>query len=194
VKAIVEAELTLNEPSADQGLVTWFRVRVVEELDGEQGAVAVRARVARVHVGMAADVGERLHDVLDADGGELEALYEAFFDEDWFRQQFTEGTGSDLLYLSEIDVEQGWEGRNVELALVRRLCDTLGQGCELAVIPYGSESESDQWQRLGFTVAESERDGEGGYLHLPLGRRQARVVPGDDHRSFRIVPTAPLSH
>jgi hypothetical protein len=59
---------------------------------------------------MVADVGERLRDVLDADSGELEALYGAFFEEDWFRQQFTEGAGSDLLYLSEIAVEPGWKG------------------------------------------------------------------------------------
>ncbi len=187
MKAIVEAELSLGEPSADQGLVTWFRVRVVEELDGEDGAVAARARVARVHVGMAADVGERLHDVLDADSAELEALYSVFFDEDWFRQQFTEGAGSDLLYVSEVEVEPRWEESNVELALVRRLCDTLGQGCDMAVLRAASGADVNRWQRLGFT---GDADGNG-FLHLPLGYRQARVVPGQDERSFRVVPNPP---
>jgi hypothetical protein len=138
---------------------------------------------------MAVDVGENLHHVLDADSGELEALYAAFFDEDWFREQFTEGGGSDLLYVSDVTVEPGWEGRNVEVALVRRLCDTLGQGCELAVIPHVCEAESDRWQRLGFTIAESE--GEGGHLYLPLGHRQARVVRCEDERSFRVVANPP---
>lgn len=188
MKAIVETELSLDEPTADQGLVTWLSVRVVEELDGREGAVAVRARVARIHVGVAADAGERLQEVLDVEGGELEALYATFFEEDWFLEQFTEGAGSDLLYLSDVRVEPEWRGRNVELALVRRLCDTLGQGCELAVVPNGGDVTADRWQRLGFSATS----GEGArFLHLPLGHRQARVVLADDSRSFRVVPNPP---
>jgi hypothetical protein len=47
--------------------------------------------------------------------------------------------------MSHIDPKPGWEGRNIELALVRRLCDTIGEGCELAVMPYESESEIERW-------------------------------------------------
>jgi len=100
VKVIVEAELALEEPTVDHGLVTWFTARVLDE---EERAVA-HARVARVHVGMASDVGEPLADVLDADSAELEALYGVYFEEDWFRQQFTEGAGSDRFYISEVAV------------------------------------------------------------------------------------------
>ena len=43
------------------------------------------ARVARIHVGEASNLNEPLCHVLDADSGELEALYDVFFDEDWLR-------------------------------------------------------------------------------------------------------------
>lgn len=179
---IVEAELILNEPTANQGLVTWFRARVLKEL---AGPVIARARFARVHVGMAANVEERLFDVLAADSAELRALYQEFFDEDWFQEQFEEGAGSDLLYLGEITVEPEWVGRNVELALVRRLCDTLGQGCELAVIAYAANEAIAAWQQLGFTGAVEQ--GTGGFLHLPLGSRQVRILASEAVDGFRVV-------
>jgi hypothetical protein len=190
VRAIIEAELILEEPSADRGLVTWFDARVLEghDDDGDDRVVA-RARVARIHVGQAADLGESLHDVLDADSGDLEALYGVFFEGDWFAEQFSEGAGSDLLYVSEVTVDPGREGRNIELALVRRLCDTLGQGCEVAALPYESEAETERWQRLGFSITTPGQPA--GYLHLPLGVRQARVVPDEDLSSYKIVANPP---
>lgn len=190
MRAIIEAELILDEPSADQGLVTWFAVRVVADRDeGGDAEVVGRARIARIHVGQAANIGEPLHDVLDADNAELEALYGVFFENDWFGEQFSEGAGSDLLYVSQVTVEPGWQGRNIELALVRRLCDTMGQGCELAVMPYGSEADAEPWQRLGFSITTPAQPA--GYLHLPLGTRQARVVPNEDFSSYKIVANPP---
>jgi hypothetical protein len=139
LRVIVETELSLGEPNVDHGLATWFDVRIA------------------------------LYQVVDADSGELEALYDVFFEEDWFRDQFTMGAGSDLLFVSHIDLKPAWDERNIELALVRRLCDTIGEGCELAVMPYDSESEIARWQRLGFILTTPER--HEGYLHLSLGAK-----------------------
>jgi len=47
---IVAAELSLDEPDVDHGLVTWFDVRVVTG-DGAESVVIGEARVARIHVG-----------------------------------------------------------------------------------------------------------------------------------------------
>jgi hypothetical protein len=70
---------------------------------------------------------------------------------------------------------------------VRRLCDTIGEGCELAVMPY--ESEIAHWQRLGFILTTPER--QEGYLHLSLGAKSPRVVATDhDFGSYRVE--APL--
>lgn len=176
LRVIVETELSLGEPDVDQGLVTWFGVRIMAG-HGDESVEIGQARVARVHVGEASNRGEGLYDVLDADSGELEALYDVFFEDDWFREQFTMGAGSDLLFVSHVDLKPGWEGRNIDLALVRRLCDTIGEGCELAVMPYESESEITLWQRLGFAVTTPGQ--QEGYLHLSLGAKSPRIVATD---------------
>ena len=184
LRVIVETELSLGAPDVDQGLVTWFEVRLMAG-HGDENVEIGQARVARIHVGEASNRGEALYDVLDADSGELEALYDVFFEEDWFRDQFTMGAGSDLLFVSHIDLKPGWEGRNIELALVRRLCDTIGEGCELAVMPYEAESEVARWQRLGFILTTPER--QKGYLHLSLGAKSPRIVASDhDFGSYRV--------
>lgn len=35
MRAIIQAELLLDEPNVDHGLVTWFDVRVVERAEGD---------------------------------------------------------------------------------------------------------------------------------------------------------------
>ncbi len=84
LRVIVGTELSLGEPDADHGLVTWFDVRVTAG-EGAESVVTGEARVARIHVGEATNLNEPLYHVLDADSGELEALYDVFFEEDWFR-------------------------------------------------------------------------------------------------------------
>lgn len=56
-------------------------------------------------------------DVLDADSGELEALYHVFFDAGRFRDEFVQGAGSDLLYVSEVRLEPRWKGRNIDVMM-----------------------------------------------------------------------------
>jgi hypothetical protein len=126
---------------------------------------------------------------LDADSGELEALYDVFFEDAWFREQFTMGAGSDLLFVNHMELKPGWEGRNIELALVRHLSDTIGEGCELAVMLYEAESELALWQRLGFILTTPQR--QEGYLHLSLAAKSPRIVATDhDFGSYRVE--APL--
>lgn len=93
LRVIVETQLSLGEPNVDQGLVTWFEVRVVAG-HGDENVEIGQARVARIRVGEASNLGEPLYQVLDADSGELEALYDVFFEDDWFRDRFTMGAGS----------------------------------------------------------------------------------------------------
>lgn len=93
------------------------------------------------------------------------------------------------MYVSELSLEPAWQGRNIEVALVHRICDTLGGGCELAVIDYASEAKSQRWQRMGFTITTPGQ--ETGYLHLPLAVRLARVVLDQNSASYRIVTNPP---
>jgi ribosomal protein S18 acetylase RimI-like enzyme len=184
VRAIVETELLLDEPNTDFGFVTWLELRLVADLPGDTQQPIGTARAARIHVGEVVNAGATLYDVLDADSGELERLYAVFFDGDRFHDEFRQGAGSDLLYVSHVTVEPNWQGRNVELVLVRRLCDSLGEGCEVAAIRVDSDAEAAQWERMGFQHAASAR---GLFLFLPLAMRQARIVPSDDGASFRVV-------
>jgi hypothetical protein len=71
LRVIVETELSLGEPNVDEGLVTWFDVRVTAG-EGADSTVIGNARVARIHVGEASNLGEPLYRVLDADSGDLD--------------------------------------------------------------------------------------------------------------------------
>jgi hypothetical protein len=177
----------MAEPSADHGLVTWFEVRVVEGFEATDGVVIARARVARVHVGAALDFGESLRDVLDADSGELAALYPVFFIDNELRDKFVQGAGNDLLYFCHVSLAPAWEGRNIEHALVRRIGDTLGQGCEVAVVLCSSAADAARWQRIGFAIS----DADGQFAHLALASRQARVIPNGDFSGYKIIANPP---
>jgi hypothetical protein len=160
MRAITTTSISLDEPDVDGGLVTWLEVRIEAENAEDAPVIVGRARAARVHVVHALEVGECLADVLDADSAELEALYGVYFDGDHLRDEYTEGVGSDLLYMAEAILEPGWEDRGIELAVVRRLCDTLGEGCELAIVPDENDGEAKLWEKMGFAISTpGEREG-----------------------------------
>ena len=108
-----------------------------------------------------------------------------YFDKDGFREEFAAGKGSDLLFIEDVEVKTPYEGRNIELSLVRRLCDTVGVGCELAVIEVATEAEAARWQRMGFELTQA--GSTKGFMHLNLSRRRPRIVETDD-RAYRVVP------
>lgn len=66
---------------------------------------------------------------------------------------------------------------------MRRLCDTLGSGCELVVVAYEGEAEAKLWRSMGF----AKTPGRQGLMHLSQAFVQPRVVPvrGDEER-FRV--------
>ena len=179
----ITTEITLDEPDADEGLVSWLDIEVLDDRLDEEQAVVGRARVAIIHVEVA---GGRLFFALDADSGELESLYEVYFEGDSFREEFFEGVGQDLLYVSEIELVPSSRGWNVELALVRRLCDTLGTGSALVVVRCADEPEAAAWRTMGF---ERTR-GTSGLMHLRQSLVQPRVVRVEGEGQFRVVPVA----
>ena len=184
----VSSNIALQEPDADEGLITWSSITVYYgDEPGEDERVG-EAMVALVHVREAANTGQDLLAALDADSAELEALYHVYFQDDWIKDQFLDGSGSDLLYVADIDLAPAYDGRNIDLAIVRRLCDTIGHGCGLAVIPYESKAEIAHWSRMGFSVSTPGKPT--GWLHMMLGDRTARIAGPDDDGRFKIVPNA----
>ncbi len=184
--AQINIELRLAEPGVDEGLVTWLEIVIVEPDEHGTNTPIGEARAALLHAGQALDLREDLWSVLDADSGSLEALYSAYFEKHGFREEFAAGKGSDLLFIEDIEIKSPYEGRNIELALIRRLCDTVGEGCELAVIDAISEAEAARWQRMGFEL--TQLGSTKGFMHLNLSRRQPRIVETDDGGRYRVVP------
>jgi hypothetical protein len=123
-----------------------------------------------------------MRSILEAGDGELVALYDAYFDDGGLRREFATGTGSDLLYIRPIELLPDVADRNVEYAIVRRLCDVLGGGCSLAVIRCGDASDSERWKAMGFQVSRP------GVMHLWLENDRPRLEEvDDDHFVLRSV-------
>src|SRR5690554_2705246 len=104
------------------GYVTWLDVRVS---DGEREYGT--ARIALVHVGEIADAAGDVWPALH--GTRLEPLHDVYFAQGWYKDDYADGAGIDLLYIDDVTIDDRHRDRNLDLAVVRRLCDTLGSGC-----------------------------------------------------------------
>ncbi len=165
MKLTITSDIGLEGPEKS-GYITWLDVRVSE---GKE--TFAHARVALVHVGEISDAAGDIYPALR--GTALEAVHDVYFNQGWYSEEFAEGAGIDLLYVESVCVDESWRGKNLDLAIVRRLCDTLGSGCQLAVMPYASALTAASWSRLGFTVSTPGRPS--GLMHMKLGYRHARV-------------------
>lgn len=164
------------------GYVTWLDVRVS---DGSNKDVAT-ARIAIVHVGEIADAAAEVWPALH--GTPLEPLHDTYFHQGWYKDDFADGAGIDLLFIEHITVEEAYRGKNVDLALVRRLCDTLGSGCQIAVVAYAAAEHAARWGKLGFEVSTPGRSA--GLMHMKLGYRHATVVDATGAGDYQVVGNA----
>lgn len=148
----ITSQVGLEEPSAWGGLLTWLDIQIGDDDQDEDGlhSVCGRARVAIVHAGAS---GTTMWEVLDEESEELSALYARYFEGGWVKEEF-EGIATDLMYVDELELDDAHKGRNIELAVVRRLCDTIGRGCAIVVVPYESDEQVELWQKMGFKVTE----------------------------------------
>jgi hypothetical protein len=165
----ISSQVGLEEPSAWGGLLTWLDIQIGDEDERERRSICGHARVAIVHAGVD---GATMWEVLDEESAELEALYERYFDGGWVKEAFGIG-GVDLMYIEELTIDAAHRGRNIELAVVRRLCDTIGRGCAIAVVPYESNADVEFWQKMGFKVTEPRA--MPGTMHMESAFVQPRV-------------------
>jgi hypothetical protein len=167
MKLSISGDIDLGGPSKGSDYVTW--------LDVEAGATSMpalaTARVALVHVGEIADAHGDIWQALR--GTRVELVHDVYFSQGWYKDEY-DGAGIDLLFVDHVTVDPHYRARNLDLAIVRRLCDTLGSGCQLAVLPYRDPHEAAHWSRLGFAISTPGR--ASGLLHMKLGYRHARVV------------------
>jgi hypothetical protein len=183
----LKTAIPLAEPCADLGLVTWFDI-AVRRADLDAQDLVGSARIAMIHVAESLDRGVPIIDALDADSEELLSLHDVFFDSGGLKDSFIEATGSNVLYVSSIELLLPWRGRRIEEALVRRIADTLGQGCAIAIVPVADASEASRWREIGFAIARAPADGLHGYAYLDLALAHPELMAADDdgHR-FEVV-------
>jgi hypothetical protein len=182
MKLSISADIGLGEPSAADGYVTWLDVRAYDQA----GALLGSARVALVHVGEIADAHGDLWPALR--GTRLELLHDAYFSQGWYSDEFADGAGIDLLYVEKLSIEEPWRAKNLDLAIVRRLSDTIGSGCPLVAMKYQDAYEAAHWSRLGFSSSTPGRSS--GLMHMKLGYRHARVVDATGSGDFEVLEAA----
>jgi hypothetical protein len=190
----LKTQISLRDRDIDRGFVSWVGVDIcqVDEDERDESKNAERigeVLIGLVHVAAAHEAGYDIAAVLEADSSELEALYDVYFEGPWFKEELTEGFGSDLLYIADVSIEERYEGRNLDLAVIRRILDTVGQSCMLAVIQYESRAERDYWARMGFEV--STKSESRGLMHLHQGYTQPQIVDSDERGHFEVVPVVP---
>jgi len=190
MKLSIRADLPLDHSRGGSRAryVTWMDVEVTEE--GESRVVIGTARVALVHVGEIADAHGDLLPALH--GTPLEPLADAYFAQGWYKDDYADGAGIDLLYVESVEMSEAHRARNIDLAMVRRLCDTLGSGCQLSVMPYSTAAVAAHWGRLGFSLTTPGRGR--GLMHMKLGQRHARVVDANGTGDFEVLPSGVASY
>jgi hypothetical protein len=182
MKLSVTTNIDLEGPQKG-GYVTWLDVRVS---DGVRAYGT--ARVALVHVGEIADAAGEVWPALH--GTSLESLHDVYFAQGWYKDDYADGAGIDLLFIEHITIDDEHRGKNLDLALVRRLCDTLGSGCQLAVVAYPDAERAAHWGKLGFAISTPGRTS--GLMHMKLGYRHARVVDATGSGDYEVVSPASL--
>ncbi len=182
MKLSVTTDIDLEGP-AKSGYVTWLDVQVS---DGTRAYGT--ARLALVHVGEIADAAGEVWPALH--GTRLEALHDIYFAQGWYKDDYADGAGIDLLYIEHITIDEEHRSKNLDLALVRRLCDTLGSGCQLAVVAYPSAASAAHWAQLGFSISTPGRTN--GLMHMKLGYRHAQVVDATGSGDYEVVASTDL--
>lgn len=179
MKLSITTNIDLEGPRKS-GYVTWLDVEVS---DGVRAYGS--ARIALVHVGEIADAAGEVWPALH--GTRLETIHDVYFSHGWYRDDYADGAGIDLLYIDHITIDDEHRAKNLDLALVRRICDTLGSGCQLAVVAYGDADGAAHWGRLGFAISTPGRTT--GLLHMKLGYRHAQVVDATGSGDYEVVST-----
>ncbi len=182
IRLRLETDLTVSEPNENEGLVVRWRAVVVRDHDDTvQEDVIGSVRATVIHYGEALDVGANLDDVMD---GALVPLHDALFEDGWLKDDFGDNLGTALLFIEEVNLDEEWRERLVDLAVVRRLVETLGTGCSLAVLNGNEARRCHAWERIGFSL---RREPGELFLVLNLSKRTPHLPAGFDR--FEVVPT-----
>lgn len=172
---LATTEIPMTDVSVDRGFITGYSIEikfaslpehfeaaglVVPDGTNDQGdAVADggTAVVDRLHLSLVDEEGHSLFDACDADSQEWEAVYSAFLAEDsdhGFFQDIPETEECyqrDVLLIHDISLKPEYKGRGIEMAVARRIIETIGSWCDLIVYNFGNHlDELDVLAPMGF--------------------------------------------
>ena len=177
----LQTEMPLAEPNEEFGFVTWLDV-TVRQFDAPTRESIGHARIAVIQVADAMNRGVAMRDVLDADSEELFGLDDVFFDDDeYLKPEYANGVGFNVMYFAEVELVPAWRGKRIEEALVRRVADTWGEGCAIAVVPVDDEGE--RWREMGFQASEPTSR----YVYLDLSLVHPELVAADEQGHAFVV-------
>lgn len=180
MKLSISADIDLATPTKKAGYVTWLDVRL-----GDADRTYGMARIAIIHVGEIADAHGDLWPALR--GTRLEALHDVYFEQGWYKDEFADGAGIDMLYIESIELDESARNKNLDVAMVNRLAETIASGCQLVVMGYRNPMEAAHWAQLGFAVTTGGRGA--GYMHLKLGYRHNAMVDETGTNDFAFMPS-----
>ncbi|MCL2777956.1 MAG: hypothetical protein FWD73_08125 [Polyangiaceae bacterium] len=178
MKLSIHSSIDLDGLGTDGAYITWLDVRA-GDAHGDHAA----ARVALLHVGELADAHGDLWPILHR--SPLAGLADVYFAHGWYKDDYADGAGIDLLYIESIEVDDLWQQRNLDFAIVGRLASTFGSGCQLVVMRFRNAHEASRWSRLGFSVSTEGR--LSGFMHMKLAYRHAQVVDVLGSGNFEVL-------
>lgn len=181
MRLVVTTAIALGADAA-AGPVTWFDAQI-ETDDTEPPILLGVATVATVTVPEAIRRGRSVQQLLESEGSSLHDLCGVYFDDEGLRPSYRVGDGNALLLITDLMVLVGYGDQRIEHELVRRVCESLGVGCDLAVMPYHSEAQGRYWSGLGFVVDTPDR--ARGWMHLGLSGQPE--VAADDKSDARVA-------
>ena len=176
----IQTEMPLSEPNEEFGFVTWLDVSI-RQFDAPTREPIGHARIAVIQVADAMNRGVEIREVLSAES-ELFGLYDVFFDDDeYLKADYANGVGFNVMYFAEIKLGPVCRDKRIEEALVRRLSDTWGEACAIAVVPL--EDDAERWLEIGFQVSETTSR----YAFIDLSIEHPKVVAANEQgNAFRI--------
>lgn len=201
----VNSQICMGEVSDDSEYITRFEVEVLDEREPEEfdttglprgtslDAGIPGGRVAKVgtitleclHVGLLCESQNNILDVCNADSSIWGGVAASFLSEDETNGYYQETeelenccTG-DVMLILDINLEEPYRSRGVEMILAQRLIQSLGSGCHLAVFYYEDQHHEVNWYtEMGFKLGPRP-----GYMYLNLTLRHPRIVETIDGQS-----------
>ena len=207
----VNSQICMEAISVDNGYITRFEVEVLDEREPEEFDTAglprgtsldagiPGGRVAKVgtvvleclHIGLLCESQDNILDVCNADSsiwGGVAASFLSGETNGYYQdtEELENCCTGDVMLILDINLEEHYRGRGVEMVLAQRLIQTLGSGCHLAVFYYEDQHHEVNWYtEMGFKLGPRP-----GYMYLNLTRRYPKVfetVNGQDQSLCRFI-------